>query len=466
MHIWSQLLLGRHQPGTESERRYVRIGQAVVTGVLGKAIGLAVGLISVPLTIRYLGAERYGLWMVIGSMLAWLNIADLGLGNSLINALAQAYGKDDKPQAQRHVASVFWLLTAIAGLLALIGFAIIEFVDWASFFNVKSAVARAEVTPALRAAFLIFVLQFPLSIVQRVLTAHQELRIANAWAATGNLLSLPSLIIVVLLHGGLVALALAVSGTTTLCSCLCAVWLFTIHKPHLLPKPSMICRQSLRQLGNLSWMFFVLSLSSIFLYQCVSVIISHYQGPEEVIPYSVTWRLFATALLPQSIVFTALWPTITEALARRDRAWVKRTFSGAMKSTLLLNAAVSLGLILGGRFFIRHWAGPAAVPSLGLIILMAVWFTSNSVGGIIATLLNGAGHVRIQVIVAPPAALLSVLASALLAPKLGASGALLAMVLAYNGIALVPCLLRAFRLLNDSSARNEPALIQGGVSHP
>jgi O-antigen/teichoic acid export membrane protein len=395
--------------------------------------------------------------MVIGSMLAWLYVADLGLGNSLINALAEAYGKDDKSQAQRHVASVFWLLTAIAGLLALVGFAIIEFVNWASFLNVKTAVARAEVTPALRAAFLIFVLQFPLAIVRRVLTAHQELRIANAWEAVGNLFSLPSLIIVVLLHGGLVALIFAVSGTTTLCSCLCAVWLFTIHQPHLLPKPSMICRQSLRQLGNLSWMFFVLSLSSIFLYQCVSVIISHYQGPAGVTPYSVTWRLFTTALLPQSIVFTALWPTFTEALARRDLAWVKRSFNATIKSTLLLNAAVSLGLILGGRFFIRHWAGPAAVPSLGLIVLMAFWFTANSVGGIVATLLNGAGQVRIQVLTAPPAALASVIASALMARAFGTNGVLLSMVLAYTLVALVPAAVVALRLAGRDLPAPTPA---------
>ena len=190
MHVWSQLLLGRRAPGTDSERRYTRLGQAVATGLAGKAIAAGVSLISIPLTVRYLGAERYGLWITISSMLAWLNVADLGLGNSLINALAEAYGKDDKQLAQRHVASVFWLLIAMAGLLVLIGLPVIQSVNWATFFNVKTALARAEVMPAIRTAFFVFVLQFPLSIVPKILTAHQEMRVANAWAVAGNLLAL------------------------------------------------------------------------------------------------------------------------------------------------------------------------------------------------------------------------------------------------------------------------------------
>jgi O-antigen/teichoic acid export membrane protein len=47
-------------------------------------------VISVPLTLTYLGSERYGMWMAISSIVALLAFADFGLGNGLVNAIAVA----------------------------------------------------------------------------------------------------------------------------------------------------------------------------------------------------------------------------------------------------------------------------------------------------------------------------------------------------------------------------------------
>ena len=52
-----------------------------MASVIAKAIALLTGLVSVPLTFRYLGAERYGIWMVLVSIIAAMGFADLGIGN-------------------------------------------------------------------------------------------------------------------------------------------------------------------------------------------------------------------------------------------------------------------------------------------------------------------------------------------------------------------------------------------------
>src|SRR5437763_767538 len=92
---WRDLYLGRRHPVGEAQRRHVRLLQTLATGMAGRGVNVLVSFLSLPLTIGYLGKERYGLWVTITTMLAWLNIADLGLGNSLTNALAEADGKGD-----------------------------------------------------------------------------------------------------------------------------------------------------------------------------------------------------------------------------------------------------------------------------------------------------------------------------------------------------------------------------------
>ena len=92
------------ETATEGGRSKERLRRAALTTLaagVAKAIGLLASLISVPLTYRYLGPERYGIWMVLISIIAAMSFADLGIGNGLMNAVSEAYGKDDLRLAQQ-----------------------------------------------------------------------------------------------------------------------------------------------------------------------------------------------------------------------------------------------------------------------------------------------------------------------------------------------------------------------------
>ena len=73
--------------------RIKRAGITGITSMLGQGITIAAGLISLPLTVKYLGKEQYGIWLAINSLLQWLYISNLGLsGNALVNKLSDANG--------------------------------------------------------------------------------------------------------------------------------------------------------------------------------------------------------------------------------------------------------------------------------------------------------------------------------------------------------------------------------------
>ena len=66
-------------PGGRAQERHRRIALTALASAAARGIGVATSLISVPLTLHYLGVERYGLWMTISSVIAMLGFADLGL---------------------------------------------------------------------------------------------------------------------------------------------------------------------------------------------------------------------------------------------------------------------------------------------------------------------------------------------------------------------------------------------------
>src|SRR2546423_1279703 len=66
--------------GGHSHERHRRIALSAFAGFGAKGVSMATTLITVPLTLRYLGPERYGVWMTMSSVMMMMVFADLGLG--------------------------------------------------------------------------------------------------------------------------------------------------------------------------------------------------------------------------------------------------------------------------------------------------------------------------------------------------------------------------------------------------
>jgi O-antigen/teichoic acid export membrane protein len=448
---WTNLTLGRTKPVSDGQRRYVRIFQAVLTSLAGRGVGVIVSLISIPLTVRYLGAERYGVWVTVSTLLAWLNIADLGLGSGLTNALSECYGKDRRDLAQSYVATTFWVLVGVGGALGGAFLITWPWLDWPALFNVHSAQARAEVGPAMALAIAIFLLNFPLSIVVKIYGAYQEGAIANSWATAGNLASLLALIAATRVEGGLVWLVVAVSGTLLLVTAANALWLFWRHKPWLKPRVSAIRRESVRRLVGTGGMFFVLQIASLLILQTDNVIIAHYLGARQVTPYSVAWRLFSYSTLPQVLIFNALWPAYGEAFTRRDTAWIKRTLRANALFSIVSTALLAAPLVLFGQIIIELWAGGDAVPPFTVLAWMGCWSLLFAAMNTTTCILNGLGRVRGQMIYGMATAGVNIVLTIAWVSSFGLSGVIAGTVISYLVCALVPQLAETIAVIRSLS---------------
>src|SRR5688572_4689820 len=101
-------------PEGRSKERLRRVALTALMTAFAQGINMLTMLISIPLTLNYLGAERYGLWVTISSSIMLLGFADLGLGNGLLNAMAEANGRNDRKAAVYCVSSAFFMLSGVA----------------------------------------------------------------------------------------------------------------------------------------------------------------------------------------------------------------------------------------------------------------------------------------------------------------------------------------------------------------
>ena len=221
--------------------RYRRAGITASTSFLAKALTILIGFVSVPLTVHYLGAERYGVWLTISSLLTWLALTDFGIaGNALINVIAEADGRDDRQAAREYAASAFWALFAVSAAMGLVLAFTFRWIPWRAIFRVSMDVSTRELHLACALTLLVFALSLPLNMLNSIYSAYQDGFMSNMWSMSGNVLALVGLIVVSQFRGGLPALIVATFATRALVSIVNAVYLFTFRYRWLRPAPSAV----------------------------------------------------------------------------------------------------------------------------------------------------------------------------------------------------------------------------------
>lgn len=420
-----------NQMPEESKRRYRRIATAALSGLFGKGASLLVNAITIPLTVRYLGSEGYGLWITISSAVTMFFVLDIGIASTLTNLISEAYANDDKLRASTYFATAFWLVLGITALLGFAGLIFWPYIHWVSLFHVQDQALAHDTSWAVAAAFTVFLCALPSGLATKVLAGYQELHAANLFASGGSLMSLLGVILVIHLHGRLPMLVAVYAGAAAAANTVCLIWICFVHKPWMKPWPSRIQRSLIGDIFRSGGQFFLIQIAGLVVFSSDNLIISHYLSPAEVTPYNVTWRIVTYITMFQSLAYASLWPAYSEAYAKGALAWIRSTYARNRWITIAFLAVGSGVLLSAGRRIIFLWAGAAAVPSAALLRLMCVWmvifaFTTNQ-----SCLMGATTRVKKQAIFSILAAAANLVLSIVWVRTMGVVGVLLATIVSY-----------------------------------
>lgn len=440
----SGLLGGRLQEigSTEAEqhRSNERSRRATLTGltsILAKLVVLLTTLVSVPLTFRYLGDDRYGLWMTITSCVLFLGFADLGMGNGLAAAVAYADGKDDVLYARRQVSCAFFLLLMIGVVLLAAMLLLLPVVPWTELYGIQSAVAAREAGPATAVLVACAALSMPLGTVLRVQLGYQQGYIGDLWNAGGNLLALLGIMIATQLGCSLPVLVLAVAGAPLVTTAINWIVQFYCVRPWLRPSIRLFDRGTALHLARVGFLFFLQQCFGLIYYVSDNLVIARELGSPKVAEYAVLQKIFSIGLVAQYFM-VPLWPAIGEAVSRSDFRWAQHIVRRAIVFSLVLGSGCALVLLAASRFLMKRWSGIDPGPVDALRIGFAVWVVL--VGYVAATnaVLNQPGVMKRHLVLFGGAALISLALKIWLARSWSLPGVLWATILGYGIVYVIP----------------------------
>jgi O-antigen/teichoic acid export membrane protein len=418
-----------------------RVRRIFATGLssgLARLASLAVTLVAVPLVIRKLGAEQYGVYVSLAALVNILLAVDLGLGSALVNEIADLTDPDGSRDRVASLVSSAVLplcvLVVVAGGLLV---AFTQIVDISSLLNTPSSMSDTEVTRLLLLAFIPYLLSLPLGIVVRIRYGLQEGHVSHLCQVVGYGLQLALLLVAAVLGAGL-AWFVVLLGVGALLGYLIDGAVMLVRRPWVLPRPTCFVWPDARRLLGAGGLFLVLGISAAVGYQTDAVVIAHWLGPDGAATYGATFQVIVICPLALSLFLNALWPAYREALASGDTAWVRRTFVQSLRATLPLAAIASVALVALGPWLVELWAGPSVRPPLALVAAGAVFVLVNAVSGPVAMLLNGMHQLRPQALAAVVMAVANIALSIVWVQSLGLSGPLLATAVTQLVCILVP----------------------------
>ena len=378
--------------------RTVLIKKNIVVSSLMRIVSILISLMVVPATINYINSERYGIWLTLSSIVAWLSYFDFGFAHGFRNRFAEALANNEQLLARKYVSTTYVVLAFMFLVLMILASIVNMWIHWSSILNVDP-----KLNNELRTVFQILIIFFCINMVADVfstlLTASQRPAASTAIKTGGNLMSL--IVIIVLTYttkGSLELLAMAFSGIPCLLTIIVSVIMFR-NKAYKRYAPSfkLVDLTLTKSIVGMGGQFFLIMMCLLLIFQFTNIIISRELGAESVTLYNVTYKLFNMVEMVAMIVLAPIWSAYTDAYTRQDFAWMKRSAVKLERMGFLAFLALVILLLISPYIF-RWWLGDDVRTSADVSMAIAFFVFCKIMGNIYMYQLNGTGKVRIQML--------------------------------------------------------------------
>lgn len=397
-----------------------------------RGLSIFVSLLSIPIMLRYVDRADYGVLMTLTSIVNWISLMDIGLGNGLRNSLPGYIAKEELHKAREVVSSCYAALAIYVTVLVLFFLTISPLCDWLAILNSPGSDAQ-ELGRLVNVVFMAFCIQFLLGLVNSVLFAYQMPALNSLFALFGQLLALAALLFQVF---GLGITSAFQIGTVNcmmppLVMLIGSVYLYRGRLKDVAPSFKLINLNSVKGVIGLGLKFFILQVITIVLFQANAIIIAQAVGPESVVEYNLAYKYISLITMFFNIALAPIWSATTDAYVRNDYDWIWKTLK-YIRKVCVITIGIGIVMFIISKPIYHIWLGKEQIEipyiTTGLILF---YVSLEMLYKVYGTIINGMGKVNAQMILTGLIALLYIPLAYFLGKNLGLTGVLCANCVAF-----------------------------------
>ncbi len=376
--------------------RSQKLKKNIIISIGLTGLNLLVSFLMYPLLIDLLGVSVYGTWLTISSVATWMTFFEFGLGSGLKNQLGVSIANSRYSEGKELVSTTYFVIGCIVAFLFLVFFLFRNAIDWGKLLN--SSIDNNELESFVSVMASCYFIVFFLKLLGNVASANQEPFIEKIISSSVQLGSFMVVIVLTYLHiRSIFTLSVYWTLATISIWVIFSVILYSKRYNRISPSFRAIRSHRFKTLTNLGLKFFIIQLCLIIITGSTNFLISRYISSDEVVTYNATYKVFSVAQILYSIIVAPTWPAFVDAIEKKDYCWIRRI----VKKMILLWSAITGGMalvLICSPFIYRLWLGERVTIPFLLSVLLFVYFSTMTFGGIFNMYVNATGKLKIQII--------------------------------------------------------------------
>ena len=260
---------------------------AVGTGYGTSVVLMALSFLITPFILRHIGQGAYGLWAIIGQVVGYIGLTDMGVGAALMTYASRSL-RNSQAEELNQLSSTALIIQAALGLLGLV--IALSVAPFLSRMIDTGGVDPRVLVVAVGLVALGWFVKTSLNTFDQLLVAHQRLHVNYLIGLASQLLRIVLVLILLTLGSGLVGLAIA-----ALAANIVFVWLTVIKLKRLAPELSIRPRhfepKLARELLKFSSWGMVGRFAATVIYNTDNLIVGVFLGAPAVTVYVCSRRL-------------------------------------------------------------------------------------------------------------------------------------------------------------------------------
>lgn len=430
--------------------------QIVKKNILGsfaiKGLSILASLFLVPLTINLLSQEKYGIWMTIYSIISWFNMMDIGLGYGFRNKFTEAVAIGDKKTAKEYVQTLYSSMWIISFVFILVFSGLNFFLNWSSILNLKSGF-NEPIQFIVWSVFCLFSIQLFLKNISVILLALQKTSYSNFMMFISNVLSLLFIYVLQKLNlANLFTISISFMLAPIFVYLFYTIYLFNStlqeYKPQFKILPD---KNNFNNLLGLGLKFFMIQITTVIMFSSANIIISQLFGPEVVTPYSVANRLFASTQAILSIIITPFWAAFTEANAKKDIQWIKKSVKRLIQGWVVFSIGI-IFLWAISPFVFDLWIGKGVIIPYSLSFQFALFTIIMGWLNPFVFYMTSVSKIKLELWIAVLQTIITIPLAIFFAKNLGLGS--MGVIMATNAVLLIPAVImpiQYYKLINNNA---------------
>ncbi|BCO07681.1 polysaccharide biosynthesis protein [Desulfolithobacter dissulfuricans] len=332
------------------------------------ALSMIVSIFLTPFIIGSLGKGYYGIWVLINSLVGYMNILDFGVRPAVNRYVAKYIGLDDNDGIRRVISSSSIILLGVACIVVVITFIFAHFLPL--IFNIHELDFHA-IKLSLIVVGLGFAISLPLQISGAVLGAYERYDIQNLNKFL--MLIARTLLIVYFLKNnkGILCLSLIVSITGIVQYLLDYISVSTIfHKVTI--SLGYFDPDLLKKILSFGFFSFIIQVSLQITYYIDVTVVGVFLSTSAVAVYSISASLVEYSRQLVGNMTRVFTPSLTKLFYKKRVDKISEYYVVATHYTSAISFPLVAGLAILGDEFILLWVGDGFSSSYSIMLILLI----------------------------------------------------------------------------------------------